>query len=363
MSSPRLAVRTVAAAVAVLSIIAGAASGRITPERLYNPVGRPIPVVVEVPEDATGEIEIRLLRPRSGEPVATAVATRGRADLASLFPVLHDARALPAGARVLYAQVFAGGRAVGPALVLQPMVPPERAGLIDPATLRPTSNPAVGELMFDDERRVREAARRGSPLPPTPRPLSGWRAYVDRHVVLETSEGIVEVRLRPDAAPNTAWWFLHLAENGFYDGAPFHRVVPRLADGTPFLVQFGDPTGTGLGGAGQWQDLERSSLEHGFGVLGAARFGEPDSWNGQVFIGLGRRGTASLDRGYAAFAEAVAGASTIQAIADRETDADDRPLEMPVIERVLVVDAPPRGSGPEPLAEPSPSRPEERPVR
>jgi len=77
---------------------------------------------------------------------------------------------------------------------------------------------------------------------------NGIRAYVDKHLILNTSMGDIEFQLRPDAAPNTAWTIMELAKGGLYRDTIFHRVVALRKDGNPFVIQGGDPTGTGSGG-------------------------------------------------------------------------------------------------------------------
>ena len=101
---------------------------------------------------------------------------------------------------------------------------------------------------------------------------------MDRDVVLETSAGEITIRLRPDLAPNTAWNFRQLVEGGFYDGTPFHRVIPG------FMAQGGDPQGTGMGGSGKKLKAEFSKEKHVRGTASMARANDPDSADSQFFI-------------------------------------------------------------------------------
>ncbi len=169
--------------------------------------------------------------------------------------------------------------------------------------------------------------------------------------MVESTGGDIEFVMRPDAAPNTVFNFLHLAENGFYTDILIHRIVPKRPDGAPFVIQFGDPTGTGEGTPGYMIDLERSTLPHNFGVLSMARSPEPDTNGSQVFICLSREGTESLDGSYCSFAQAISGADAINALAAIPVDAKGRPTTEPgpMVKSVRLKDAPPYGTAPKPL--------------
>lgn len=277
------------------------------PQKLYYGVGRPILVNVNTPQD--GEAEIRLYRP--GQPARTPHASatipgRGEHDLAQLFPELWES----SDPALFYAQPFQGGLQFGSPLVIQPLVSPPRA---------------------------RSAGQQIS-WQAAPPQVSGVRVYVERHAIIETSMGEITLRMRPDEAPNTVYSFLHLAENGFYDDVIFHRIIPD------FVVQGGDPTGTGSGGPGYNIDLERSQLPHDFGVVSMARSSDPDSNGSQIFICLTRERTSILDGRYTGFAEAVEGADVIRELGAVSTGAGDRPVDPPVIRRVRIEPAPPYDS-------------------
>jgi peptidylprolyl isomerase len=98
-------------------------------------------------------------------------------------------------------------------------------------------------------------------------------------LVLETTKGTATIALRPDLAPNHVARIKELARQGFYDGTPFHRVIPG------FMAQGGDPTGTGSGGS-DLPDLkaEFSDVPFTRGMIGAARTSDPNSANSQFFI-------------------------------------------------------------------------------
>jgi peptidyl-prolyl cis-trans isomerase B (cyclophilin B) len=217
------------------------------------------------------------------------------------------------------------------------------------------NEPPPGEAEFipaDDPQRTRE---------PEAEAFSGLRMYPERDVVLETSHGRIVVAMRPDEAPNTAWNFVHLAGEGFYDGVVFHRVVPLDREGRPFVIQGGDPTATGDGGPGYWLPMEPGGLHHEFGVISMARADDPDSAGSQFFFCLSREGTERLDGQYCAFGYAIEGGEVIRSIASlRLADAQKgRPENPAVITEAYLIPAPPRrpGSG-RPDAKVEPGSPE-----
>ena len=97
-------------------------------------------------------------------------------------------------------------------------------------------------------------------------------------LLLETTKGQVEITLLPDLAPNHVARITELANNGFYDGIIFHRVIPG------FMAQTGDPDGTGMGGSGQNLDAEFTDYEYKVGTVGMARSMNPNSGDSQFFI-------------------------------------------------------------------------------
>jgi peptidyl-prolyl cis-trans isomerase B (cyclophilin B) len=161
--------------------------------------------------------------------------------------------------------------------------------------------------------------------------------------------GSIEFQLRPDAAPNTAWTIMELVKGGLYRDTIFHRVVAKRKDGTPFVIQGGDPTGTGSGSAGFSYPLENSPLLHDFGVISIARSTDPNTNGCQIFVGLSREGTKHLDSKYAAFGQAVKGGEVILKIAAVPVGKEDRPNDPPKIKNARLVDAPPYGTGPKVL--------------
>jgi cyclophilin family peptidyl-prolyl cis-trans isomerase len=355
----RAAVRLVASLCALLLVPRAQrhAAAQLASEHLYIGANRPIVVTVDEVADAEEQLEIRLLEPGTAATVERASVASGRIDLAAMFPVLWTSRA----PRLLYAQLFVGDTPRGSALVIQPLMAAPRAS--DALTTAVMSalkrgDRAAIDQIFSASESWRERLRQTAQLEAEPAPsvLYGLRVYPDREVVIETSAGEMRIRLRPDAAPQTAFHVLSLVEGGFYDGTPFHRIVNADARGRPFIVQTGDPTGLGAGGPGFRLDFEPSSLRHDFGVLSMARLPhEPDSAGSQFFICLSREGCAVLDDQYCAFAEVVQGADTLLMIAatpvgpvnpDNPSSAHERPLDPPVIEHARVSPAPPYGTGP-----------------
>ena len=152
---------------------------------------------------------------------------------------------------------------------------------------------------------------------------------------IEMANGdVMKLELYPDIAPNTAANFIELANSGFYDGLIFHRVIPG------FMIQGGDPTGTGMGGPGYAIRGEFASngfdnpLSHTRGVISMARAQDPDSAGSQFFI-MHADGDF-LDGEYAAFGQVIEGIEAVDHVAEVETDAMDRPAQDQVIKTIRV---------------------------
>ncbi|HSC61142.1 MAG TPA: peptidylprolyl isomerase [Rhizomicrobium sp.] len=126
-------------------------------------------------------------------------------------------------------------------------------------------------------------------------------------LVMDLKSGPVKIKLRPDLAPNHVARIKELAEQGFYDGVVFHRVIPG------FMAQTGDPTGTGSGGS-DLPDLkaEFSSEKHKRGTISMARTSNPNSANSQFFICFAD--APWLDRQYSVWGEVVEGMEHVDAI-------------------------------------------------
>ncbi len=145
--------------------------------------------------------------------------------------------------------------------------------------------------------------------------------------------------MRPDVAPNTVWNFVQLVQGGFYRDIIFHRIInkhPRT--GKPFVIQAGDPTGTGSGSPGYSFILEKSSLPHDFGVLGMARSTDPNTNGSQFYVALSREATQHLDGKYVTYGQLVRGKEVIEKVAAVAIGPkDDRPVKPPVIKGIKLV--------------------------
>jgi peptidyl-prolyl cis-trans isomerase B (cyclophilin B) len=146
--------------------------------------------------------------------------------------------------------------------------------------------------------------------------------------------GIIKAELYPKVAPNTVRNFISLINKGFYDGLIFHRVIPG------FVIQGGDPNGTGTGGPGYSIKGEFSSngfkndLKHSRGVLSMARSAMPDSAGSQFFIMVAD--SPHLDGQYAAFGKVIEGMAVVDEIVNVETNANDKPLKDQKMKKVTV---------------------------
>ena len=148
--------------------------------------------------------------------------------------------------------------------------------------------------------------------------------------------GIFKAELYPEIAPESVGNFVHLVKKGFYDGLIFHRVI------SGFMIQGGDPTGTGMGGPG-WkikgefkQNGIVNNLKHERGVLSMARSMMPDSAGSQFFVM--HKTSPHLDGSYAAFGRVTEGMDVVDNIAAVKTDYSDRPQVPQVMKKVTVED-------------------------
>ncbi len=360
LRSPATSLNRLLGAAALFLALAAPALAQLTPDRLYYGAARPVPMTIQVPAGSTGAVEVALLRPVTAELVEKAAAQPGAVDFARLFPNLW-ATGLK---EVLYAQLMVGGEKVGAAVVLQPMFTPliavdqaVRQAVID--AFRAGERLRLENLLDPRSRTRAQAAGFVTFPPPSGDEIqnSGMRAYIDEHVLLETELGNIEIALRPDVAPNTAFNFLHLVKGGFYTDTVVHRIVGRQTpDGHPFVFQFGDPLGTGRGGPGYKVDLEPSPLPHDFGVVSMARASEPDSAGSQVFVCLSREGTKLLDGQYASFGQIVGDAQALVRVESVPmVENSDRPRNPPHISTAKAIPAPPYGEGPLPATRPAPA--------
>ena len=146
----------------------------------------------------------------------------------------------------------------------------------------------------------------------------------------------MEIELDSSVAPITVENFVSLAKDGFYDGLIFHRVIEG------FMIQGGDPEGTGCGGPGHTIKGEfaangvNNPLKHTRGVISMARSSNPDSAGSQFFIM--HMDAPHLDGQYAAFGKMTDGFDTLDEIAETDTDYSDRPLKEQKIKSVVIKD-------------------------
>ena len=146
---------------------------------------------------------------------------------------------------------------------------------------------------------------------------------------------VMKAELYPDVAPNTVNNFVSLVKKGFYDGLIFHRIIAG------FMIQGGDPDGTGIGGPGYSIKGEfnyngfDNSLKHSRGVLSMARAQHPDSAGSQFFIM--HANAPHLDGQYAAFGKVTEGIEVVDEIAETPTDMQDKPIENQIIKTIRLV--------------------------
>ena len=143
-----------------------------------------------------------------------------------------------------------------------------------------------------------------------------------------------KAELYPEIAPNTVNNFISLVEDGFYDGLIFHRVIKN------FMIQGGDPEGTGMGGPGYAIKGEfsnngfKNDLKHERGVLSMARSFMPDSAGSQFFVM--HKDSPHLDGEYAGFGKVVEGMDVVDKIAETKTNRQDKPKKDQKIEKATV---------------------------
>lgn len=182
-----------------------------------------------------------------------------------------------------------------------------------------------------------------TPAPtPTPAPTDNT---VKENITMENTNvkitmdngGEIYLELYPEYAPETVSNFVSLVKDGFYDGLTFHRIIKG------FMIQGGDPEGTGFGGSdktikGEFASngFTQNTLSHERGVISMARSQMPNSASSQFFIV--HEDSAFLDGNYAAFGVVTEGMDTVDEIANVATDYNDRPITPVVIEKMEIID-------------------------
>ena len=147
--------------------------------------------------------------------------------------------------------------------------------------------------------------------------------------VIETNYGSIVIELSVDKVPRTVENFIKLAEKGFYDGVIFHRVIPD------FMIQGGDPTGTGQGGPGYtFSDEFHTELRHNKpGILSMANSG-PNTNGSQFFITI--KPTSWLDNRHTVFGQVIKGMDVVNKIVNVKRDSKDKPLKDVVMKKVVI---------------------------
>src|SRR3989338_7386794 len=145
----------------------------------------------------------------------------------------------------------------------------------------------------------------------------------NKTMVLETNQGVIEIQLMPEVAPKACENFMRLAEKKYYDGLIFHRVIKG------FMLQGGDPTGTGSGGESVWgksfeDEVSQSVQFDGPGILAMANSG-PGTNGSQFFITTAK--TPWLNGHHTIFGEIVSGYETVEKIENTKTGEGNKPLE------------------------------------
>jgi len=152
-------------------------------------------------------------------------------------------------------------------------------------------------------------------------------------IVMEDNS-IIKIELYPEIAPNTVRNFVSLVQSGFYNGLIFHRVIPG------FMVQGGDPEGTGTGGPGYEISGEfsgngfKNALKHERGVISMARSSEPNTGGSQFFIMVKDR--SDLDGQYATFGKVIEGMAAVDKIVSVKTGDNDKPIKDQKMKKVTV---------------------------
>jgi len=160
----------------------------------------------------------------------------------------------------------------------------------------------------------------------------GILAMDEKTVVLETNQGNIEVKLKTDVAPKTCENFVKLIEKGYYNGLIFHRVIKG------FMIQGGDPTGTGMGGESIWgspfeDEVSPVAKFDGPGILAMAN-SCPNTNGSQFFITCAK--TPWLNMRHTIFGEVVSGLEVVQKIENTSVNAEDRPVTEQKIIRAYI---------------------------
>ncbi len=300
-------------------------------------------MLVRLETDGLVEEVTLMLLDSGGQVIGQSPVRASTIDLRQVIPAMLSIE------RAAYLQASVRGESIGAPLVVEPLRTPRRVRTRE----RTDETGAVRtDVIGWDADPLPSATREERDAMSTPRPVepqitAGFRLYPEEDLVLSTDRGDLRFAFSHDEAPATGHNLRQLAREGFYDGLTFHRIASVDRQGNPFVVQGGDPAGTGDGTPGYAITLEESSLPFDFGVVGMARADDPHSVGCQFFIALGREGTARLDGKYSPFAYCVEGEPTIRALESCviEDPATQRPVVPPRILSATLTPAPPRSMG------------------
>lgn len=309
----RCRLRQLAACIVWSAWTASPTQAQLCPTRLFNASAAGVPIDVTAPQGAS----ICLYDPAHDEPVAQASVQSGQADLAELFP---DLRSI-AGAGVIFAQLIAGGLPIGAPIVIEPLALLPRAG--DAWSSRvvralDANDRTTIESLLRMPPKARESLRQTTALTEPGEVASPvLRVYEERLIALSTSEGVITIALRADAAPRTAFHFRTLVEGGFFDGTAL-TPMEDASTRAPVLIRAGTGWDAGEGGCGWTIPYEPSRLPNAPGVVSIARSaGDPNGASSQFIIVLSASHTQTLDECAVPFGVVVGGAKVISAIARR----------------------------------------------
>lgn len=153
--------------------------------------------------------------------------------------------------------------------------------------------------------------------------------------IIKTNLGNMTVEFYPEVAPKAVENFVTHSKNKYYDGLIFHRVIKD------FMIQGGDPTGTGMGGESIWGgtfEFEISDeVKHDYGALAMAHSSLPDSNGSQFYIVSNKEGAHYLDGQYTVFGRVIDGFDVLDKIESQETDDQDKPIKDVVIETIEII--------------------------
>lgn len=158
----------------------------------------------------------------------------------------------------------------------------------------------------------------------------------DYTALIKTNKGDIELKLLAQEAPRTVNNFVFLAQKGYFDGIIFHRVIPN------FVIQSGDPTGTGSGGPGYTTEEDQNELKNERGMVSMAKAGATTVFGSQFFINLKDNPALDSDgpsqKRFYPFAEVTSGMEVADAISEVDRDQRDRPLEDVIIESITITE-------------------------